>query len=660
MAADAQGPTRISQAIEHLASDPARAEALAREVLSTTPADPDALVVLGTALRVRGELEQARAVLEPLAATRTDSWIVHFELARVLLALGQSRTAAGPLSLAVALNPGLAAGWRMLGDITLFSGQVSAAQAAYDRSLRALIGDPRLQGPADALAEGRLEAAEQDLRAVLARDPNALAAGHLLAEVLARQGRLADAEGLLAQCVERAPDFDLARQSYASVLMRSGKAFQALAQLDGLVVPDNRSRMMRAAALTELGDYGLAAEVTTSLLEDFPDQAHGWLLHGNGLRTLGRIDAAIAAYGKCVELDPAGSDAWWALANLKTYRFDPEMRAAIGARLADPALGPQDRSNLHFTLGKVEEDDGRYAEAFDHYARGNEIQHGLRAYDPARTTAFVQRAKALFTPGFFAERAGWGVDAPDPIFIVGLPRSGSTLVDQILASHPAVEGTRELQDIQVIADWIAAAERMRAYPDQLASLPRDLGARLGGDYLDWARPLRKRGRPRFTDKAPWNFLHIGLIQLILPNAKIVDVRRHPLACCLSAFKQHFAQGWDFSYDLADLGRYYADYVALMGHYDAALPGRVHRVIYETLVEDTETEVRRLLHYLHLEFDPTCLRFFDNPRAVPTPSSEQVRTPIFTDAIDHWRGFEPWLEPLKTALGPVLDAYPSAP
>ncbi len=660
MAADGHEPTRISQAAGLLASDPARAEALAHEVLNTTPANPDALVVLGAALRAQGELEQARAVLEPLAGSQTASWIVQFELARVFLAQGLSRAAGGPLSLAVALNPGLAAGWRMLGDIALFSGHVSAAQAAYDRSLRAMIGDPRLKDPAEALAEGRLEAAERDLRAVLARDPSALAAGHLLAEVLARQGRLADAEGLLAQCVERAPDFDMARQSYASVLLRSGKAHQALVQLDGLSVRDHRSRMMRAAALTELGDYGLAADVTAALLEDFPDQPHGWLLYGNGLRTLGRIDAAIAAYRKCLELDPDGSAAWWALANLKTYRFEPKMQGAMRARLADPALGPEDRSNLHFTLGKVDEDEERYAEAFDHYVQGNAIQHGLRSYDPDRTTAFMRRAQALFTPAFFAKRAGWGSNAPDPIFIVGLPRSGSTLVDQILASHPMVEGTRELQDIQVIADWIAAMGGQKAYPDPLDSLPRDLCAKLGGDYLNWTAPLRKRGRPHFTDKAPWNFLHVGLIQLILPNAKIVDVRRHPLACCLSAFRQHFAQGWDFSYDLTDLGRYYADYVALMAHFDVVLPGRVHRVTYESLVADTETEVRRLLDYLDLDFDPGCLRFFDNPRAVATPSSEQVRQPIFTDAIDHWRSFEPWLEPLKAALGPALDAYPSAP
>ena len=662
MPAEAQGAL-IGQAVELLASDPAAAEALAREILKTSPADPDAEVVLGTALRARGELGSARAILEPLAERQPKSWVVQFELARVLLALGESRAASGPLSQAVALNPALAAGWRMLGDIAMFSGQFPAAQAAYDRFLLALVRDPRLQGPARALADGELDAAERDLRSVLARDPAALAAGHLLAEVLARRGRLADAEGLLVQCLEREADFDLARQTYASVLLRSGKAPQALAQLDRLVARDphdHRSRMMRAAALTELGDYAAAAEVTALLLKVFPDQPHAWLVHGAGLRTLGRIDEAVAAYARCLDLDPDCSGAWWALANLKTYRFAPEARAAMRAQLARPDLAAEDRSNLCFTLGKACEDDGQFAEAFEHYARGNEIQHSLRAYDPAETTAFVRRAKALFTPAFFAERAGWGDSAPDPIFIVGLPRSGSTLVDQILASHPAIEGTRELQDIQVIADWIAATGPGSAYPDPLASLPREVCARLGRDYLAWAKPLRKLGRPRFTDKAPWNFRHIGLIQLILPNARIVDVRRHPLACCVSAFKQHFSQGWDFSYDLGDLGRYYADYVALMAHFDAVLPGRVHRVIYETLVEDTEGEVRRLLDYLDLPFDPACLRFFDNPRAVATPSSEQVRRPIFTDAIDHWRGFEPWLDPLKAALGPVLDAYPDVP
>ncbi|HEY2659497.1 MAG TPA: sulfotransferase [Caulobacteraceae bacterium] len=671
MAIDAAEPATdvsalVRAAIGLLASDPQRAEAMAREILEAAPENLDALIVLGTALRLQGALEPARRVLEPLATAQRASWVVQFEVARVLLALGESRAAAAPLSQAVALNPGLAAGWRLLGDIWMVSGQLPTAQAAYDRHLRSVIRDPRLQAPAEALAEGRLDVAEREVRSVLALEPASATAAHVLGEVLRRRGRLADATALLAQCLDRAPDLDLARESYALALLAIGEPAKALVQLERLLAKapgDNRCRMMKAAALTEAGDFAAAAQVTASLLEVFPDQPQAWLLYGNGLRTLGRIDEAVAAYGRCIVLDSDCSEAYWSLANLKTYRFSAEACAAMRARLSEPRLGPVDRSNLHFALGKAHEDAKDYAAAFDHYARGNAIQRELRGYDPARTTGFVQRSKALFTPAFFAERAGWGSAAADPIFIVGLPRSGSTLIDQILASHPSVEGTRELHDLQVIADWIElqrGAEQSFGYPDQVEALPRDLCAKFGRDYLKWTSAQRKSDRPRFTDKAPWNFLHTGLIHLILPKAKIIDIRRHPLGCCLSAFKQHFASGFDFSNDLTDLGRYYADYVDLMAHFDQVLPGRIHRVIYEDLVENTEAEVRRLLAYLDLPFDPACLRFFENPRAVATPSSEQVRRPIFADAVDQWRHFEPWLAPLKDALGPVLAGYPRPP
>jgi tetratricopeptide (TPR) repeat protein len=654
-------PGTLRRAIGLLASDPATAEALARAVLATAPDRLEAQVVVASALRARGAFDQALAILEPIAAGEAASWVAEFELAQTLFALGRSREAVGPLTRALAANPGLTAGLRLLGDIALFSGRLPAAQSAYDRMLGSVIRDPRLQAPAEALAEGRLSAAKTALRAILAEDPAALGAAHLLGEALGREGRLADAETLLAHCVAQAPDAFLVRQSYAAALLRAGKPAEALAELDRLLAReprDHRCRMIQAAALTEIGDYARAAEVTGALLEVFPDQPHGWLIHGHGLRTLGRINEAIAAYDRCLALDPDCTDALWSLANLKTYRFSDQARVAMAAQLARPSLGPHDRSNLHFTLGKADEDAGRYAEAFDHYVEGNAIEHARRAYDPERTSAFVRDTKALFSPAFFAERAGWGLAADDPIFIVGLPRSGSTLVDQILASHPAVEGARELHDIQVIADWIGLQDG--GYPQALVDLTPEFAAKFGRDYLDWTCVRRRLGRPRFTDKAPWNFLHVGLIQLILPQAAIIDVRRHPLACCLSAFKQHFSQGWDFAYDLGDLGRYYADYVALMAHVDAVLPGRVHRVIYEDLVPDVEGQARRLLEHLRLPFDPACLRFFETDRAVATPSSEQVRQPIFTEALDQWRRFEPQLGPLKAALGPVLDAWPAAP
>jgi predicted Zn-dependent protease len=579
-----------------------------------------------------------------------------------LFAAGRSREARAPLAEAVALDPSLAGAWRLLGDIELIGGDVAAAQAAYDRLLRAVVPDARLREPTLALAEGRLADAERQLRQLLTREPSNAAAGHVLGEVLARQGRIAAAESLLAHVVSLAPGLNLARQALALALQRLGRHGEAVVQLDLLLARDPRNfraRMAKAASLAETGDFAAAADVTGEVTAAFPDQPRCRLILGNTLRTLGRIEAAEAAFQRCLELDPDCAEAWWSLANLKAYRFPADALGAMQARLARPDLGPADRSLFGFALAKAREDEGRDADAFALYAEANALQRSLRPYDADATRAYVQRAKALFTPEFFAARAGWGEPAADPIFIVGLPRSGSTLVEQILASHPQVEGTRELMDVQQMADW-AAAQGPAPYPGPLAALPREAIRQLGRDYLDRTRAQRRLGRARFIDKAPWNWLHVGLIQLMLPNARIVDVRRHPLGCGLSAFRQHFASGFDFAYDLADIGRYYADYVDLMAHFDAVPSVRIVRVIYEDLVADTEAQVRRLLDGLGLPFDPATLRFFENRRAVATPSSEQVRRPIFGEAVDHWRRFEPWLGPLKAALGPVLEAYPAPP
>ncbi|HEY1753033.1 MAG TPA: sulfotransferase [Caulobacteraceae bacterium] len=579
-----------------------------------------------------------------------------------LLAAGRSREAAPRLEKALAADPASGAAWRMLGDIRLVAGDVAGAERAYDRMLWAVVPEAQLRAAALDLAEGRLAAARDALRAVLQRQPANLAAAHLMGEVLAREGDLAAAEPLLAQVVAAAPSLHLARLAHALALQRLGKPSEALAALAPLLAREprhQRARLLQAALATELGDYAAAAEATAAVLADIPDQPHGWLTHGHGLRTLGRTGEAVAAWRRALALDPACAEAWWSLANLKAWRFSEADLAAMEALAAAPELPPERRSLVDFARAKAHEDAGRPADAFAAYARANAAQRALRAYDADRTTALVRRAQALLTPAFFAERAGWGEPAADPIFIVGLPRSGSTLVEQILASHPAVEATRELPDVQQMADWIAG-QAPAGYPDALAALPAAAVRRLGRDYLARTRPQRRLGRPRFIDKAPWNWTHVGLIRLMLPNARIVDVRRHPLATCVSAFRQHFAGGFDFAFDLADLGRYYADYAALMAHHDAVLPGHVHRVIYEDLVADTEAEVRRLLAYLGLPFDAATLRFFETERPVATPSSEQVRQPIYADALDQWRQYEPWLGPLKDALGTVTDDWRGRP
>jgi tetratricopeptide (TPR) repeat protein len=488
----------------------------------------------------------------------------------------------------------------------------------------------------------------------------------MLAEVATRLGRYEDAEALLSRCLELAPGFDAARQNYAVVLYRQTKAAEALAEVDRLLQSDPRNpgyRNLQAAALGQLGDYERTIAIYQSLLRDFPQQPKAWMSLGHALKTVGRQAEAIAAYRRSLEQKPSLGEAWWSLANLKTFRFDAADLAEMRRALTLGDLSDEDRFHLQFALGKALEDAGEDPAAFAAYMAGAALRRRGLDYDSDETSAHVARSRALFTPGFFAERAGFGCPASDPIFIVGLPRAGSTLVEQILASHSAIEGTMELPDLPAIAKRLGGRSRRdepSAYPGVLADLDAEACRALGEEYLDRTRAQRKLGRPFFIDKMPNNFAHAGLIQLILPNARIIDARRHPLGCCFSAFKQHFARGQAFSYDLTDLGRYYADYVELMAHFDAVSPGRVHRVIYEEMVADPETQVRALLDYCGLPFEEACLRFYENDRAVRTASSEQVRRPIFTEGVDQWRRFEPWLEPLKAALGPVLDAYPGTP
>jgi len=558
-----------------------------------------------------------------------------------------------------------AAHWGAEGDRLRLAGDVAGADRAYARQMRATVTDPELVRAADALIAGDLPGADALLRGVLARRPADAQALWTAGDVASRLGRNHDAETLLARCLEVAPGLTAARSAYAMVLTWRDKVEAALAQAERLLQTEPANalyRHLRASSLSRLGEDAAAAEAYAAILESHPDQALSWMSYGHVLKTLGRQADAVAAYRRCLALDPRQGEAWWSLANLKTVRFADTDVAAMEQALA-AELPDADRLQVHFALGKAHEDAGAFAQAFEHYARGNAIQRARLDYDPAETTGQMRRTKALLGRGFFAARAGQGAPHPDPIFIVGLPRSGSTLVEQILASHSQVEGTQELPYIPALAARLAGRARREsegAYPDVLAALSPEEFAALGEEYLARAHTHRKTGRPFFIDKLPNNFAHTGLIHLILPNAKIVDARRHPLGCCLSGFKQHFAVGQPFTYDLGDVGRYYADYVELMAHFDANLPSRVHRVIYERMVAEPEAEVRRLLDHCGLPFEESCLRFYENDRAVRTASSEQVRQPIFTDAADHWRNFEPWLGPLKAALGPALDAYPAPP
>ncbi|CAN5543811.1 tetratricopeptide repeat-containing sulfotransferase family protein [soil metagenome] len=550
-----------------------------------------------------------------------------------------------------------AAAWRAIGDAWHIVGDANQGGTAHLRALELSVHDRDLLTAADGLARNDLPVAEPLLRARLKAQPTDIAAIRMLAELAGRIGRYRDAENLLRRAVDLAPDFHAARANLATVLHRQNKPSEALAELDRIAVadPDNASHAnLRAAALGRLGAFEEAIELYERILAEHPDQPKVWMSHAHVLKTVGRLDDSIAAYRRALAIAPTLGEVWWSLANLKTVRFDEADIAAMEHALATEGLTAEDRFHLEFALGKAHDDRHEPESAFARYDAANRHRRTLIHYDAAETTATVDRMIATLTPALFDRLSGAGYDAPDPIFILGMPRAGSTLIEQILASHSQVEGTSELPDIPVLAGRIAD------YPAGLATAEPALLRDLGERYLDRTRALRREGKPRFIDKLPNNWLHAGLIHLILPNATIVDARRHPLDCCWSNFKQHFARGQGFAYDLADLGHYYADYVRLMAHIDAVLPGRVHRVIHERLVDDPEREVRALLAACGLGFEDACLRFHENARPVRTPSSEQVRRPISRDGMDAWRPFDAWLAPLRDALGATLTTYPDAP
>lgn len=646
-----------------LQTDPRLAERQADEILAVLPGHPGAELMLAIAARCQGRTAQAIATLETLARAHPDWCDAHWQLGLACVQAQETDAAIAALRRAVALKPDLPDAWRLLADQLTLAGDVVAADEAYARHIRHSTRDPRLLRPATALCEGRLPQAERDLRTHLKAFPTDLAAIRMLAEVGARLGRYGDAEALLRRCLELAPSFLAARHNLAVVLQKEAKFAAALAEVELLLEAEPANpgyRNLAASVAARLGDMQRSIELYSEVLREFPRQPKIWMSYGHTLKSAGRQDEAIAAYRRAVELAPQFGEAYWSLANLKTFRFSGIDIELMRQQLAVPGLRAEDRFHLDFALGKALEDAGEYAASFEHYASGNRIRRRGITWSAEENTDQLRRSRALFTREFFAAREGWGAPARDPIFIVGLPRAGSTLLEQILASHSQVEGTAELPDITQIARELGGRKRrteVSRYPEILADLDADECRALGERYLAQTRAQRRTDAPIFIDKMPNNFLHLGLIHLILPNARIVDARRHPLACCFSVFKQHFARGQGFSYDLGEVGRYYRDYVELLDHFDTVLPGRVHRVFYERVVDDTEGEVRRLLAYCGLPFEPACLRFHENTRTVRTASSEQVRRPIYRDGVDQWRHYAAWLAPLEAALGHALTDYP---
>jgi predicted Zn-dependent protease len=654
MAVDA----RLMRAATLLDTDPAAAALEASEILKEHPGHPAAMLLLGTARRGTGSPEAAASFSE-LAAAHPNSAPLQLELGRTLASEGRDADALEALKRAVELEPNLAEAWRELSALHARLGDTDACDVAYAHFTRLASPEQHLAEAHAALANRRLGAAEALLQRRLAQDSQDPQALRMLAEIAAEREDYVESERLYGLSLEAAPGYSRARFDLARTLHAQQKAQPMLPLLERLLRLEPASlpyRSLQASALGLLGQNERARKILEALIREFPGNEALYVHYGNALRTGGFAAEAVAAYRKGAELRPNYGEAWFCLANLKTFRFEAAEIRTMREQADRPDLSDEDRLQLDFALGKALEDAGEYGAAFQHYERGNALRRRAVFYQADVNTRFVESLKKMYSADFFAARDGSGCQAPDPIFIVGLPRSGSTLLEQILASHSQVEGTRELPDIQGFALELGIRESRIDSPQfahSVEALTRDELRALGQRYLDQTRPSRVAGKPYFIDKTPSNFFHIGLIHLILPNARIIDARRSALACCFSNFKQHFQAGVWFSYNLDDIGRFYRSYVQLMTHYDSNLPGRVHRVHYERLVSDLSGEVRKLLEYCGLPFEEQCLRFHETQRVVQTASSEQVRRPLFAEGVDQWRNFEPWLGELKRALGDVV-------
>ncbi len=543
------------------------------------------------------------------------------------------------------------------------------------------IANRTLSAAVSAIESDHVAIAEQLLARHLKKKPRDVEALNLMADVARRATRFEDAEKLLSQCLALAPDSVGYRYNYAVVLRRLNKNEAALAVLERLVELEPANplfRNQRATGLSDVGRHEEALELRRRLAKDYPDSADIWLRYAHALRDMGFQDECIAAIHRALALSPALAGGYSSLAGLKVYRFTPAETECMETLIADKSLASEDRTALHHALGQAYGDSKLYAKSFENYAKAN-AQKRLRS-DFDGSAFASQRAvfERFFDARLFRDRNGWGCDSRAPIFIVGMPRSGSTLLEQILSSHSAIDGLGERADLDMalltpLQDFgdeiqlkkVAAGnvvdkgELVRAYIRIFGRMDAKAFRRTGEHYLALAARNRTQGHPFFTDKSLRNFFFIGLIHLILPNAKIVDARRHPLDCGWSCFKSQF-RGSDFALRLADIGHDYANYVRLMNHFDRVLPGRIHRVIHERLIADPRGELLRLFEYLDIPFEDSCLRFYENPRAVATQSSEQVRKPLNRSGMAQWVPYVPWLGPLKSALGAVLDSYPDAP
>ena len=646
-----------------LQADGRHAEALqgAQDLLLDYPQNRDLLLIAATGQRHLMRIEEALVTLDRLEAEKPRFSRLHQERGMCHVARKDAPHAIEALLRAVDINPALLSSWNMLAGLYRLIGDAKSAAAANDQVATLKNLPPEVVTAISLFSDGDLVPAEKIIRAFLLRHGDHPEAMRVLAKIGVANDVLDDAETLLAAVLLLQPDYHAARHDLAHTLIQRHKYEQALEEARKLLDADAKNadyRSLAATALVGIGEHEEAIALYRDVIVDRPNDPEVRLWIAHALKTVGRVPEAIAEYRAAIAARADFGDAYWSLANLKLYSFSDAEILSMRAQEAAPGTSLEDRVHLCFALGKALEDRGETDESWHYYERGNALKRGESRYRPEIIETNTRKQIEVCTADFFRRRAGWGAQDPDPIFVVGLPRSGSTLLEQILASHSQVEGTQELPDVQRFVLELQGRDPdldNPRYPAALADLTQDDFRRLGERYIADTRVYRT-GKPYFIDKMPNNFRHVGLIHLMLPNARIIDARRDPMSCCFSNLKQLFAQGQEFTYSIEDIARYYRTYLELMRHWDAVLPGRVVRVLHEDVVDDLQGSVRRILAYCGLGFEPACIEFYKNTRSVRTPSSEQVRTPIFRDGLEQWKKFEAWLEPLRVALGDAVVRY----
>ena len=636
-----------------------------KRLLSESPKNGDMLYMLAVTQRYQKHYPEALETLKQLRSLAPDHSRAYQELGHVYRAINQTDAALNSYSQATLINPALESSFQAQIDILRVVGRADLGHrlAELEQQVEELQATPKvLIAVMDLIAQGKLVKAEKLCKAFMQKNPKHVEGMRLLADIAIRLGVLEDAEFLLESAVAFSPKSTKPRINYIQVLRKQQKYQKALAQAKILVgqEPENpQFQSVFAVESMQSGDYETALAMFDSILEILPEEPVTLTSRGNALKTQGQTDQAIDSYRRAIKKYPAHGEAYYSLANLKLFSFTDKEITAMESQENNPGVSFMARVYLDFALGKAYEDKGQFDKSFTYYERGNASKQSQSRYKSEELTTEFNAQADVFDENFVKSLVGSGYEAADPIFILGLPRSGSTLLEQILASHSQVDGTLELPNILSLAQKLRRGDKMSGvshYPAVLKTLDVKTFADFGERYISDTRTHRQ-GAPFFIDKMPNNFRHIGLIRSILPNAKIIDARRHPMGCCFSAFKQLFHEGQEFSYGLKEVGTYYKDYMELMDHWDKVFPGKILRVQYEDVVADLDTQVRRILEHCNLAFEENCISFYETDRDVRTPSSEQVRQPIYRSGVEQWKNFETSLDPLKKALGSVLKRYP---